>query len=295
MYDQNRLSRTVGLYLRSLAQGELTEKYIREQRRILKRFRNHCYAHGVRSPRAITPEIAREFLLQLDGLSVTWQKTVAVAVRSFLKFAGNPAALNLKVKMKGTSRTTVRWLSSTEIDRIFATPMKPATAVMVYLGLLMGLRMCEILRVSRVEAEAAVRTSTLQVHGKGFKARQVPVHPDMMEVLKDYLKLDLPRRGRNPDLLLGFGKARAEDLLDQLEESSGVEICGFHTLRRTCGRQWWLAKDDSGRPMVETEVISELLGHKDTSMTRVYLGIDLQDMRKAMACYKVARGCTFSR
>ena len=57
-------------------------------------------------------------------------------------------------------------------------------------------------------------------------------------------------------------------------------------MRRTFGRNLWLLG-------VQVEVISEILGHSSTDMTRKYLGLNLTDMRKALSCYTVARTRTF--
>lgn len=287
MYDQSRLHRAVNAYLGSLAQGGLTEKYVREQRYLLRRFEEHCRAHGVRSPGRITPEVSREFVLKFDGMSVTWQKTVIVTVRGLLKFCKNPAAMDLKVKLTGTSRTKIRWLSEEQLRRTFDGVMKPSVAVMVHLGLLMGLRMCEILRIRQDEAQAAIRSGMLVVHSKGRTTRLVPLHPDARDVLTAYLTLDLPRR--NPELLLGFGKSRAEDLLGQFQEDNEIEHYSFHDMRRTCALKWFEARDDQGRRMVEPEVISTLLGHRDPAQTKEYIGLNLYHLQQAMACYRVTR------
>ena len=292
MYENSRIGRESARYLAQLRQGGLSEKYIREQERILGKFGEHCRAHGVNSSSRITTELARSFLLELDGMSVTWQKMVTVTLRGFLRSCKHPAAMELRVKLTGTARTRVRWLTQEQVRRIFDSPMKPAVAVMIHLGLLMGLRMCEILRVRWDEAQHATRSGTLTVHGKGNRPRPVPLHPDAREVLVEYLKLDPPRR--RPELLLGFGKSRAEDLLKQFVEDNGLDSFAFHDMRRTAGRMWWEAKDENGRRLVATEVVSEILGHRSTDTTRIYLGIDLTDMSKAMACYRVARVRTSS-
>jgi integrase len=56
-------------------------------------------------------------------------------------------------------------------------------------------------------------------------------------------------------------------------------------MRRTFGRNLWLL----GIPI---ETISELLGHSSSDMTRRYLGLNLTDMRQALARYSVSRECT---
>jgi len=85
------------------------------------------------------------------------------------------------------------------------------------------------------------------------------------------------------------------DSLIQCQKNCKADFCkvyrrqfGFHTLRRTFGRNLWLIGQ-------RLETISELLGHTSTDMTRIYIGLNLSDMSKALACYKIARTCTYTK
>jgi integrase len=286
MNDSNtRLGRSISLYLRRLEDEDLSEKYIKEQARQLKHFRQRCREHGIHAPSRISLELVRDHLLRLDGMSITYQKQTIVALRSFLRFCNHPASINLKVKMSGTARTRIHWISQDQVRQIFASPMRPQVAVMIYLGLLMGLRMCEILRVRWDEANDALTSSVLQVHGKGYKARPVPLHPDVREVLMQYMRLNPPRK--DPELLLGFKKSRAEDLLARFAKNNGLDHFSFHDMRRTCATAWFDAKDEHGVRLLELETISEILGHADPRTTKNYIGVNLRHMAAAMSAYRV--------
>ena len=50
---------------------------------------------------------------------------------------------------------------------------------------------------------------------------------------------------------------------------------GNHTLRRTFGRQLWKSK-------VPIETISKILGHESISVTLLYIGVNNDDMSKAV-------------
>jgi integrase len=279
-------------YIRHLRQEGLTEKYVLEQARTLRHFRRHCEDHGIRAPSLITSELVKEFLLKLDGMSCVYQKVTTVILRNFLKFCGHPAAFNIKVKMSGTARTRVRWLSEEQVGKIFDSPMKPKVAVMIYLGLLMGLRMCEILRIRWDEANDALISGILQVHGKGYKARPVPLHPDTREALAEYMRSNPFRQ--DPELLLGFKKSRAEDLLKQFISDNGLDNFAFHDMRRTCAQQWYEATDEHGQKTLDLATIGEILGHADEATTRKYIDVNLRHMTKAMSCYRIARHRTQS-
>ncbi len=283
--SNTRLGRAINSYLTHLRAEDLSEKYVKEQARQLKHFRQRCSEHGIHAPSRIPLELVREHLLRLDGMSITYQKQTTVALRSFLKFCNHPASINLRVKMSGTARTRIRWLTDDQFKRIFASPMRPQVAVMVYLGCLMGLRMCEILRIRWDEANDALINSVLQVHGKGYKARPVPLHPDVREVLMHYMGLNPPRR--DPELLLGFKKSRAETLLARFSKDNGLEHFSFHDMRRTCALHWFDAKDEHGARLLEIETISEIMGHQDLSTTKAYIGVNLRHMARAMSAYRV--------
>ena len=288
----SRFSRQISRYLRHLDEADLSPKYIKEQARTLRHFRDHCREHGINAPSLITAELVREHLHRLEGMSCVYQKTSLVILRGFLKFCDHPASINLRVKMTGTARTRVRWLTDDQFKRIFASPMRPQVAVMIYLGCLMGLRMCEILRIRWDEANDALISGILQVHGKGFQPRPVPLHPDTREVLAEYMRTN-PKR-KDPELLLGFKKSRAEDLLKQFISDNGLETFAFHDMRRTCAQQWYEAMDEHGQRRLDLATIGEILGHADEATTRKYIDVNLRHMTKAMSCYRIARHRTQS-
>ncbi len=287
MTEHSRLSREIVRYTKQLRQEGLTEKYVLEQTRILRHFQEFCAERAIRAPSLITSELAKEFLLRLDGMSVTYQKMTTTTLRGFLRFAEHPAAHNLKVKMSGTSRTRIRWLTEEQVGKIFAARGRPVTEVMICFGLLMGLRMCEMLRVKWNEANDALSTGNLQVHGKGHRPRPVPLHPDAREALVRYM-VSNPKR-KDPELLLGFQKSRAEDLLNEFIEDNGLEHFAFHDMRRTCATMWAEMKDEQGIRIAEIESISEVLGHQDIRTTKKYISVNLRTMVKAMSCYRIAR------
>jgi integrase len=53
-----------------------------------------------------------------------------------------------------------------------------------------------------------------------------------------------------------------------------VSFLGHHTLRRTAGRLMWLAE-------MPIETIASVMGHADTAMTLLYIGVNLDDQAKA--------------
>ena len=77
-------------------------------------------------------------------------------------------------------------------------------------------------------------------------------------------------------------KGRAiDDHIKQLSERTGIEFSN-HTLRRTFGRELY-------RSGVDITVIATIFGHSSTTQTLKYLGLELDDMAKAMEIMRLKR------
>jgi integrase len=87
--------------------------------------------------------------------------------------------------------------------------------------------------------------------------------------------------------MLGFERSTANRELEEFSKAFGKRI-SHHDLRRTCGRNWFLAG-------ANITVISELMGHSSEDMTRIYLGLNVSDMRRVMEMCRIPENCTFSR
>jgi integrase len=200
---------------------------------------------------------------------------VYAITRSFLSFSENANALKFKLRLRGYSRKHIDWLTPLETEQILATPMTSREAVLLRAGLLQGMRRIEILRLTISDAEQALRTKVLKVNGKGGKLREIPLHPGFAEALTAYF--DQQPRCIVSGRLVPIGKSRAAGIVVDFSLRFGRRF-STHTLRRTFGRNLWLR----GIPI---ETISELMGHASTDMTRLYLGLNLSDMRKAITEY----------
>ncbi|HEX9907885.1 MAG TPA: hypothetical protein VGB78_05390, partial [Thermoplasmata archaeon] len=232
-----RLGRSISLYLRDLESKGLSEKYVLEQGRLLRLFRKFCQDRGANAPTRITPEIVREWVLGFDDKSATYQRTVEVTLRAFLKFVKNESYLQVKVKLRGHGRIRVDWLTPNETEEVLGTPMTPIEALMIRGGLLQGLRRCEIMRMTIKDAQKALGTSVLSVKGKGGKGRPVPLHKGFAEALKAYLDR-IPEVGLE-DPVISVSEDWAAELVVRFSLRFGRRF-STHTLRRTFGRNLWL-------------------------------------------------------
>jgi integrase len=262
----------------------LSQDYIRETRGMLLRFLAFSEARGVRSVGKVDKELVFEFLGQFKAMSAAYQRFVWAMIRGLLVFSENPIVLSMKVRIRGSARTHVRWLTPEETEQVFRTEMNPRQRIIIGLELLMALRRVEVLRLTIQDVLEGLSRGELRVKGKGYKERPVPIHQDLIPVLKDYLSM---QDKADEDLLFEISETTANNELLDFSKRFGKRI-SHHDLRRTCGRNWFLAGGD-------ITVISELMGHSSTDMTRIYLGLNVSDMRRVMEMVRIPQNCTFSK
>lgn len=268
-----RLKREISKYLEHMTDLNLTPGHVQCTRRMLLRFWQHCLDQGIKSAGRVRPEDFKSFMNRFSSLSGSYQAKNYTLVRSFLIYCKNVRALDYRLRVKGC-RKNIDWLNPVETEAILATPVTAREAVLLRGGLLQGLRKAEILKITLDDAENALKTSNLQVFGKGRKYRLLPLHIGFAEALKALLD----RTDRLPsESLVGIGGIRAWEIVVSFSLRFGRRF-SVHTLRRTFGRNLWLR----GIPI---ETIGELFGHSSTDTTRLYLGLNLTDMRKAISEY----------
>ena len=136
-----------------------------------------------------------------------------------------------------------------------------------------GLRISEALGLARKEIPAPGKGDAITVTGKGNKQRMVPVLPQVLALIADYVKLcpyDLP-----PDGALFVG-ARGGPLSPRIVQLAMARLRGAlglaetatpHALRHSFATHL-LARGGDLR------AIQELLGHASLSTTQIYTGID---------------------
>jgi integrase len=284
MYDNSRMRREIGQRLRQMEEESLTREYIMKTRNVLMMFLVFSETRGVKSVGKINRELVQGFLDQFKQKSAAYQRFVWAVLRGFLICFENPTVLGLKVRIRGSARTRVRWLTPEETEQVFCTPMNPRQRVIIGLELLMALRRIEVLRLTIRDVLDGLARGEIRVQGKGHKERSVPIHKDMVPVLTEYLtSLDQDEKA----LLFGIGLSTSNRELEEFSEVFGKRI-SHHDLRRTCGRNWFLAG-------ANITVISELMGHSSIDMTRLYLGLNVSDMRKVMEMVRIPENCTFAK
>jgi integrase/recombinase XerD len=190
-------------------------------------------------------------------------------------------------------RINVDWLEPEEAIR-----MKKAAQgigkLIIHLELDLGLRRIDMYRLT----VSSVHHGYFDVLGKGRgggKKRTISWDEETQAILEEYFLLrnqmvdrarQLNPRAKEPEGLLIYQKGRMlgeyqltaiDNMVIRVAKRAGISRkITNHTLRRTCGRLLYKAG-------VDIAEIADILGHSETRTTQRYLGIRLDDQKKALA------------
>ncbi|ACV62290.1 integrase family protein [Desulfofarcimen acetoxidans DSM 771] len=144
-----------------------------------------------------------------------------------------------------------------------------------------GLRIHECLRLSKEDAEAALRTGILHVKGKGGRERDLKLSSEALQALSEAsvrINNDAGKLFVRPGQKTHSAKKSIEGFIskhrDKFRELEDREKnMTFHGLRHTFARKEYFQRIDRGmdiqRALVE---VSRILGHNRPEVTKIYLG-----------------------
>ena len=163
------------------------------------------------------------------------------------------------------------YLDQREIDALIAAGPHARAKLLMLLQWRAGLRVSEAIAVERRDLSLGVDRPTLRVRrGKGYRARVVPVHPELESALTVYCDM-LPRGYDRP--LVDVSRQGAWQWVKQAQaacQSAGQLAPGravkTHTLRHSYARHLLL----HGIPINH---LSRWLGHANLATTLMYLDI----------------------
>lgn len=252
-------------------------------------------------PREVRPEDVRFLLdyLAADNYAIQTRKGYLSALRRWCHDGGNKEIGSWpNPRFPADNRPRVDWLSLDQASRLLSTELSPIQRVVINLELREGLRHVEVIRLRSTDID--YENHLIRVTGKGpigGKPRIIPLVPECEAALRawDAVRSVWVEQGRcrypvsftDPENFIVWEKAGK--LHPYSEEGYGLDKVvtiplsdklGFrfsnHTLRRTFGRALF-------RSGVEVATIAKILGHESTEVTLRYIGVDLDDMRGAMA------------
>jgi integrase/recombinase XerC len=245
---------------------------------------------------ALTPQDVRAFMAarRAGGIGSRSLMRGLAGARSFARFLenngnGKIGALSA-VRAPKVARSLPKPLSVAAAKRIADVELRAGEARAPWiiardaavLGLLYGsgLRISEALGLRRKEVPEAGAGDTITVTGKGNKQRMVPVLPQVLKLIADYVALcplDLPA-----DRALFIG-ARGGPLSPRIVQLAMARVRGAlglpdtatpHALRHSFATHLLTRGGD-------LRAIQELLGHASLSTTQIYTAVDSERLLEA--------------
>jgi site-specific recombinase XerD len=224
--------------------------------------------------RAITPTNAQAYIdadIEKKRAPATINRHL-IALRAFSRWAikqghilSDPTADIQSVKVIASSAP--QWLSRKQQEALRRAAKQdgdPRNLALIALMLHTGLRVEEVVELKLGDVKLDARRGYLNVQGKGFKARVIPLDSETRRILRTYLK-SRPQVESDAffigQKLEPLGKLGIQYVIKVLSEKAGLQ-CSANTLRHTFAKNLI----DSGVPI---EQVSEMLGHRTlVSITR---------------------------
>lgn len=292
----------MALYLRThcVARG-LRPLTIAAYQATLTQFREYIEQRSPgRSPDEITAREVLEYLEYLrrerdNGASAV--NRVVVVLRGFYRavvamgqlephhnpLAGFPT-------LRGAPRKLPVVLDGEEVERLLATPR--STTVLgirdrAMLALLYGTGIraseCATLREGQVD----LRVLTITVVGKGGHQRTIPLNPQLVASLQQYVQVRGPQLPAAPFFRSRSGHALSRGTIYERVRTLGrrarlAKPLSPHRLRHTCASHLVRAN-------VNLVTIRDLLGHRLITSTQIYLHVTAQDLRAAAERHPISR------
>jgi integrase/recombinase XerC len=253
-------------------------------------------APGLAELAALTPQDVRAFMAarRSDGIGSRSLMRGLAGARSFARFLerngkGKVGALTA-VRGPKVARTLPKPLAIAAAKRITDAGLRAGEerepwviardAAVLALLYGSGLRLSEALSLKRKEVPAPGALDVITVTGKGSKQRMVPVLPQVLQAVADYLALCPMQIEPDGPLFVGQRGGALSPRVVQLAMARLRGALGLpdsatpHALRHSFATHL-LARGGDLR------AIQELLGHASLSTTQIYTAVDTEQLLKA--------------
>ncbi len=201
--------------------------------------------------------------------------------RSSLGYGRPRRAVALGLRLRQPQRLVMP-LSADEVARFWQSFRTFRDLAVVGLMLLDGLRSCEVLALQLEDLQLA--EAQMRVLGKGNKRRVLPLPPEIIEVLENYLKLERPLTNSSFLFVSLKGRKRGRamtvaglrSLFRHHRLRSKVSNANAHRLRHTFGA-------DMVRAGISVPALQHLMGHSQIHTTMLYVHLAPQDVWREYA------------
>ena len=168
-------------------------------------------------------------------------------------------------------------LSVDEVARFWASFHTDRDVAIVGLMLLQGLRSAEVLALNR--DDVLLSEGQLRVRGKGSKLRFLPMAPETIQLIEQYLRLERPNPCSAALFVSLKGRARGtrmtaaglRSLFRYHRQSTGIKLANPHRFRHTFA-------SDMVRAGLSLPALMQLMGHADIETTLLYVQVTPQDV-----------------
>jgi integrase/recombinase XerD len=206
----------------------------------------------------------------------------AYTKRSPLGYGRPHRAIARGLRLKQDRRVIVP-LSAEEVAKFWQSFRTYRDLGLVGLVLLDGLRSCEVLGLQLEDLQLA--DGQMRVLGKGNKKRVVPLPPEILKVLGNYLHLERPLTNSNAFFVSLKGRQRGQpmtvaglrSLFRHHRVLSQVHQANPHRFRHTFG-------SDMVRAGMSLPALQRLMGHAQIHTTMLYVQLAPQDVWREYAC-----------
>jgi integrase/recombinase XerD len=233
--------------------------------------------HFGRSPELLGPEDVRAFQLHLLERHVSWSSfNQAVCALRFLygTTLGRPEQLPL-IPYGKRPKALRSVLAPQEVLRLIDAARTPRDRAFLQVAYGCGLRLSELIHLQVSDIDSARMVIHVR-HGKGGKARLVPLSQRLLEELRAYWRLCRPRTWLFPGDRPGqpISAANMQRRLGQLVKEVGLsKPCSMHTLRHSYATHLLEAG-------VDLLTLKRLLGHRSLQTTACYLHVSTERLRQ---------------
>lgn len=232
--------------------------------------------------------------LEKRGLSASSRARKVSSLKSFFTYLlkideieKNPAELLEKPhvpvkKPEVISRDSARNLLSNSIENINESFNSFRDYTIVAMFLYTGIRREELTNIKL--SDISEKDGTILIHGKGYKERIVYIFEDFRPILSEYLNVYRKkyRYERESEYLFLSQKSKKlhpatiNDIVNKAFETAGIKKSGVsaHVLRKCFATTLY----NDGQ--TEITMVAEALGHSSTDVTRRYVGISGEAIRK---------------
>ena len=252
--------------------------FTRETRRVYLAHVRRFYVGCERTDPVAASDEVRRWLLHLlqSGLSHSYTNQAVSALRFLHRHVLDAPAPVAKIPRPKRRKSLPKILAEAEVKRFLAALKSPKHRAIAFVLYSAGLRVSEAarLKVTDIDAERG------QIHireGKGRKDRYVMLSPVVLEVLREYARVERPY-----DWLFPAGHRRDRHIISraiQRQVTRAAQRAGIekrvtpHILRHSFATHLLEAGTD-------LRYIQELLGHTNISTTVIYTHVARRDAHR---------------